>query len=138
MANEDKKPSKEDFARQFILTGCKEGPQAAINAGYSAKTASQAASRMLKDVKVIALIEEYKKASLKMFIKTKEQKLIDLETIQAAAMEPDKEKGMVNIPGAIAAIREHNAMQGDNAPTQSEVLTTSQTLAERLSGGSKK
>ena len=54
------------------------------------------------------------------------------------ALKDDVEKGMINMPSFVAALKVHNEMQGDNAPTQSEVLTTSQTLAERLSGGSKK
>jgi len=137
-AKSNSKPSKEDFAKEFILTGCKNGTQAAISAGYSEKTAAAAASRLLKDVKVLTMIDTFKKAQTKHFIKTKEQKLLDLEKIQEAAMKADPEKGMVNIPGAIAAIKEHNLMQGDNAPTQSEVLTTTQTLAEKLSGGSKR
>jgi phage terminase small subunit len=113
-----KKPSKDDFAKEFILTGCKNGAQAAINAGYSKKTAPQAASRLLKDVNVLALIDEYKKASKKQFIKTKEDKLIDLENIMKSAMKSDPEKGMINMQSAIAAIKEHNLMQGDNAPTE--------------------
>ena len=107
----------DQFVKEFILTGCKDGRLAAINAGYSEKTASAAASRLLKDVKVLTLINTYKKAKTKQFIKTKEDKLLDLEKIIDACMKPDNEKGMVNAPSAIAGIKEHNAMQGDNAPT---------------------
>lgn len=113
-----KKPSVDDFIKEYILTGCNNGKQAAINAGYSAKTADQQASRLLKNVKVRTAIEEYKKADLKLFIKTKEQKLQMLEDIAEKCMRDDDEKGMVNAQAAISAIKEHNAMQGDNAPTQ--------------------
>ena len=134
-----KKPSREDFAREYILTGCKNGTQAAIEAGYSEKTAAQTASRLLKDVKVLTLVDEYKKASIKKFIKTKEQKLLDLESIIAAAMTTDPEKGMVNIQGAIAAIKVHNEMQGDNAPVETNNnIKVSATLASKLTGGSKR
>tara|TARA_R110002012_G_scaffold173532_2_gene338278 strand:+ start:1227 stop:1634 length:408 start_codon:yes stop_codon:yes gene_type:complete len=112
-----KKPSVDDFIKEYILTGCKNGTKAAISAGYSEKTADQQASRLLKNVKVRTAIEEYKKADLKLFIKTKEQKLKMLEDIAKACMLIDDEKGMVNAQAAISAIKEHNVMQGDNAPT---------------------
>ena len=124
-----KKPSVDDFIKEFILTGCNNGTKAAISAGYSAKTADQQASRLLKNVKVRTAIEEYKKADLKLFIKTKEQKLQMLEDIAKACMRVDDEKGMVNANAAIAAIKEHNIMQGDNAPTEtvSTLSVTSST-----------
>ena len=109
---------KEAFINAFILTGCKEGTKAAIEAGYSQKTAAQQASRLLKDVKVQQAIKDQKKLSTKLFIKTKEQKLIMLEDIAKACMKADDEKGMVNAQAAISAIKEHNIMQGDNAPTE--------------------
>jgi len=113
-----KKPSVEDFIKEFILTGCKDGTLACVNAGYSAKTAPQQASRLLKNVKVQQAIQEYKKADLKLFIKSKEQKLTMLEEIAKACMTADDEKGMVNAQAAISAIKEHNVMQGDNAPVE--------------------
>jgi len=109
---------KDAFIKAFILTGCKEGTKAAIEAGYSKKTAAQQASRLLKDVKVQQEINKQKKIATKLFIKTKEQKLQMLENIALKCMREDEEKGMVNPQAAIAAIKEHNAMQGDNAPTQ--------------------
>ena len=114
----DKKPSVDEFIKHFVLTGCNDGTQAAINAGYSEKTAPQQASRLLKSVKVKQAIKDYKKADLKLFIKTKEQKLTMLEEIAKACMLADDEKGMVNAQAAIAAIKEHNVMQGDNAPLE--------------------
>lgn len=119
----DKKPSVEEFIKHFVLTGCNDGALACINAGYSEKTAPQQASRLLKNVKVKQAIKDYKKADLKLFIKTKEQKLKMLEEIATACMLADDEKGMVNAQGAISAIKEHNVMQGDNAP-----IETSSTL----------
>ncbi len=111
---------KEAFINAFILTGCKEGTKAAIEAGYSVKTAAQQASRLLKDVKVQQAIQAQKKLTTKLFIKTKEQKLTILEDIMKACAEADDEKGMLNATAVIAAIKEHNLMQGDNAPTQTE------------------
>ena len=109
---------KEAFINAFILTGCKEGTKAAIDAGYSPKTAAQQASRLLKDVKVQQAIKDQKKLATKLFIKSKEQKLQMLEDIAKACMIADDEKGMVNAQAAISAIKEHNVMQGDNAPTE--------------------
>lgn len=114
------KPSPAEFVKQFILTGCNDGTQAAIAAGYSEKTAPQQASRLLKTVKVKQLLEEHKNIELKPFIKSKQEKLTMLQDIAEACMQADDEKGMVNASGAIAAIKEHNVMQGDNAPTQTE------------------
>jgi len=111
---------KSDFIRAFILTGCKEGTKAAIEAGYSPKTAAQQASRLLKDVKVQQAIQEQKKLATKLFIKTKEQKLLILEEVMQSCKFKDDEKGMLNANAVIAAIKEHNLMQGDNAPTQTE------------------
>ena len=111
---------KEAFINAFILTGCKEGTEAAITAGYSKKTAAQQASRLLKNVKVQQAIQDQKKLATKLFIKTKEQKLEMLEKIAKACMVADPEKGMLNSTAAIAAIKEHNAMQGDNAPLKTE------------------
>lgn len=107
----------EAFVNEFILTGCKNGTEAAIKAGYSKKTAAQQASRLLKDVKVQKAIEESKRVKLKSFIKSKEEKLKMLQDIAEACMREDDEKGMVNAASAINAIKEHNVMQGDNAPT---------------------
>lgn len=116
--NKKEKPSKDKFAKEFILTGCKDGRLAAINAGYSEKTASAAASRLLKDVKVLTLINNYKKAKTKQFIKTKEDKLLILESVMDKCSLADSEKGMINPNAVIAAIKEHNLMQGDNAPIE--------------------
>ena len=112
------KPSVDKFIKEYILTGCSNATQAAISAGYSKNTADQQASRLLKNVKVRAAIQEQKKLSTKLFIKSKEQKLLLLEEIAKACMSADDEKGMVNAQAAISAIKEHNVMQGDNAPTE--------------------
>jgi phage terminase small subunit len=45
------------FADYYITNGC-NGTQAAIQAGYSEKTAGQIASRLLKDVKIQEYIKE--------------------------------------------------------------------------------
>ena len=47
---------RERFAREYLLD--LNGTRAAIAVGYSAKTASQVASRMLRNVNVRALLKE--------------------------------------------------------------------------------
>jgi phage terminase small subunit len=47
---------RDAFVQEFIID--LNGTQAAIRSGYSAKTAGQAASRLLKDVKITAAIQE--------------------------------------------------------------------------------
>ena len=138
MATKDKKPSKDDFIKHYVLTGCKNGRKAAILAGYSEKTADQAASRLLKDVKVLTAIEDHKKAGMKDFIWSKEKKLKVLESIAENCVSIDGEDKMNNPTAAIAAMKEHNLMMGDNAPTVTESTVTNQSLAEKLSGGSKR
>ena len=108
------------FIKCYILTGCQDGKQACIDAGYSVKTASQQASRLLKNVKVQQTIKDQKKLSTKLFIKTKEEKLLILESVMKQCANADNEKGMLNANAVIAAIKEHNLMQGDNEPLKVE------------------
>ena len=49
---------------------------------------------------------------------TSADKLKILEEVMKACKSGDAEKGMLNANAVIAAIKEHNLMQGDNAPTQ--------------------
>ena len=137
--NSSEKPSKEKFVKEYILTGCLNGTKAAINAGYSEKTAAQAASRLLKDVKILAMIDEHKKVETKKFIRTKEEKLLNLEKIIDESMKINDEKGMFNPAAAIAAIKTHNEMQGDNAPIETnQKVQVTNTLKSRLTAGSRR
>jgi phage terminase small subunit len=123
----NKRPSEDDFIKEYILTGCNNARQAAIAAGYSEKTADQAGSRMLKKVKVQLAIEEYKKVALNEFVYSKEKKLQLLQSVMIKCSKDDDEKGMINANSVIAAIKEHNLMQGDNAPTQVDNVSESIT-----------
>lgn len=142
--SKNKTPNVDVFIKEYILSGLNNARKAAITAGYSEKTADQQASRLLKNVKVIEAIEKHKKAQVSSFIYSKEKKLEILQKVMDNAVEVCQEEGnfnkgkMNNHSAAIAAIKEHNLMQGDNAPTQSEVTTTTQTLQEKLNGGSKR
>lgn len=120
MVSKKRKPSVDLFIKKYILTGCINAKQAAIDAGYSEKTADQQASRLLKNVKVQEKVNSYKKKELEIYVWSKQDKLKKLELIAESAMKKDSEKGMINMQSAIAAIKEHNLMQGDNAPIEVE------------------
>ena len=45
-------------------------------------------------------------------------------------MSEDPDKGMINMASAIAAMKEHNLMQGDNAPTETVNTHTIKTFAD--------
>ena len=132
MAINTKKPSVDTFIKEYVLNGLKNASQAAIKAGYSEKTADQQASRLLKNVKVKTAIKEHQLKGEEDFIWSKEKKLKILERIVDCAIKSDPEKGMLNMPSAIAAMKEHNLMQGDNAPTQSEVTTTTTNATREI------
>ena len=54
---------QELFATEYVRLGCKNATQAAVNAGYSEKTACEQASRLLRNVKVREIIEDFKSQS---------------------------------------------------------------------------
>lgn len=115
-------PDGDLLIKNFILQGCTNAKKAAIDAHYSPKTAEQSASRVLRSVKAKIAIDKYKTSELAGYVWSKEDKLKKLELIIKCAMNKDAEKGMLNMPSAIAAMKEHNLMQGDNAPILSESL----------------
>lgn len=114
------KPDLERFIQRYIENGCKDAKDAAIYAYYSEKTADQQASRLLKNVKVIKAVEEYKKKQLSAHIWRKEEKLEMLQKIASGGIrdvvDKDGNMKMENPSASVAAIKEHNLMQGDNAP----------------------
>lgn len=131
--------AKQDaFVKAYLLNGG-NATQAAIKAGYSKKTANEIGAENLTKPSIKAAIEYHQKKQEENFIWSKQKKLQILEQIIDKAITPDDEKGMVNMPGAINAIKEHNLMQGDNAPVETNNnVKVSSTLAEKLTGGSKR
>ena len=63
-------------------------------------------------------IKQLQKIELTVIVATKEDKLLILEKVIKACSKTNEEKGMLNAPSVIAAIKEHNLMQGDNAPIE--------------------
>tara|TARA_R110000851_G_scaffold160243_1_gene303476 strand:+ start:12048 stop:12458 length:411 start_codon:yes stop_codon:yes gene_type:complete len=118
MAKPATKPSIDKFIKSYILTGCTNGKQAAIDAGYSEKTADQQASRLLKSVKVLTAVKEHQEKTNSEFTYSKDKKLKILEDVMTACKVKDAEKGVINATAVIAAVKEHNMMMGHNAPTE--------------------
>ena len=91
-------------------------------AGYSTSMSKAAiavqADKVFNKPKIHLKIKQLQKIDLTVMVASKEDKLLILEKVIKACSLVDDEKGMVNAPSVIAAIKEHNLMQGDNAPTQ--------------------
>lgn len=131
-------PKQDKFVKAYLLNGG-NATQAAIEAGYKADNAKQIGSENLTKLDVKRAIEKHQKKEESNFIWSKEKKLLLLEEIAKCATTKDPEKGMVNMTAAIAAMKEHNLMQGDNAPTETNTnISVSDSLANKLSGGSKR
>ncbi|HEY7867007.1 MAG TPA: terminase small subunit [Psychromonas sp.] len=117
MSNLTQKQDK--FVKAYLLNGG-NAMQAAISAGYSEKTAGEMGYENLKKPQIKKAIESHQKKAESDFIWSKQKKLELLQRIASVASSEDGEKGMINMQSAIAAIKEHNLMQGDNAPIKTE------------------
>ena len=131
-------PKQDAFVKAYLLNGG-NATQAAISAGYSKKTANEQGAQNLAKLSIKEAIQEHQKEAQKDFIWSKEKKLELLQRIVNVASTEDGEKGMINMQSAIAAIKEHNLMQGDNAPVESNTnIKVDKPLAEMITGGSKR
>lgn len=136
---EGKLTAKQDaFVKAYLLNGG-DATKAAISAGYSKKTASEMGYENLRKPQIKKAIESHQKKTEEVFIMSKIDKLKVLERIINATAVEDGEKGILNPQSAIAAIKEHNLMQGDNAPVETNNnIKVETSLAERLTNGSKR
>ena len=126
------------FIKAYLLNGG-NATQAAIKAGYSEKTEQAIGAENLKKPVIQNAIKAHQQQAHNEFIWSKTKKLVALQSIIETAMTEHQEKGMLNASAAIAAIKAHNEMQGDNAPIETNsTLKVSATLAERLTAGSKR
>jgi len=126
------------FVKRYLLNGG-NATNAALEAGYSANTASEMGYENLSKPQIKEAIEKHQKKGEESFIWSKKKKLEMLEKIAEKATSYDPEKGMINMVSAIAAIKEHNAMQGHNAPTETvSNINATTSLVEILTGGSKR
>jgi len=108
-------PKQDKFVKAYLLNGG-NATQAAIDAGYKEDNAKQIGSENLTKLDVKKAIEKHQKKANKVFVWSKEKKLEKLQEVIAKCSGDDPEKGMMNAPSVIAAIKEHNLMQGDNVP----------------------
>lgn len=133
--------AKQDaFVKEYLLNGG-NATQAAIKAGYSEKTAYSIGQENLKKPEIKKHLEKHQQKKDEHFAWSKAKKLQMLEKIIDVATREAEEldKGLINMPSAIAAIKEHNLMQGDNAPVETNNnIKVSTALADRLTGGSKR
>lgn len=110
-------PKQDAFVKAYLLNGG-NATQACIDAGYKADNAAVVGCENLIKPNIKEAIEKHQAKSNETFIWSKEKKLLLLEKIVECATTTDTEKGMINMQSAIAAMKEHNLMQGDNAPTE--------------------
>lgn len=135
--------SKQDaFVKEYIINGG-NATQAAIKAGYSEKTAVKTASENMTKPDIQESIAKHRQTLEKDHIWNKETKLQLLQKIASGGVrdvvDKDGNMKMENPSASVAALKEHNLMQGDNAPLETNTnLTVSQTLEDRLTGGSKR
>jgi phage terminase small subunit len=108
---------QDKFVKAYLLNGG-NATQAAISAGYSEKTANEQGSQNLAKLSIKSAIEKHQKKSNDDYIWSKADKLKKLELLIESCSKVDDEKGALNAAAAISAIKEHNLMQGDNAPAE--------------------
>lgn len=131
---------QDSFVKEYLLNGG-NATQAAIKAGYSEKTARFVGAENLTKPNIKAAIQAHQQKQDEHFAWSKAKKLQVLEKIINVATREAEEldKGLINMPSAIAAIKEHNLMQGDNAPVETNNnIKVSSALASRLTGGSRR
>lgn len=118
------------FVKAYIVNGF-NATQAAITAGYSKKTAGSVGNENLQKPEIAKAIEEHRKSLEKAHIWDKEKKLELLQKIALGGVrdiaDKDGNMKMENPSASVAAIKEHNLMQGDNAPIVED--TKGQALA---------
>ena len=117
--------SKQDaFVKEYILNGG-NATQAAIKAGYSENTAVKTGSENLTKPDIKEEIAKHRNTLEKSHIWNKEKKLELLQKIASGGIrdvvDKDGNMKMENPSASVAAIKEHNLMQGDNAPVTEDI-----------------
>jgi phage terminase small subunit len=131
------KGKQDAFVKSYILNN--NATQAAIEAGYSEKTARFIGSENLTKPNIAAAIKEHQFKSDSEFTYTKDKKLKILEGLMESCKESDSKNGVINASAVISAIKEHNLMMGHNAPTEStSTIKVEKSLADRLTNASKR
>jgi phage terminase small subunit len=108
------------FALEYLSNGG-DAKEAAIKAGYSAKTAHVAGSRLLKDQRVQEFMKKHVEKTEQAAGATFEWKVKTLMDVVDKCMRGEEDKeGLFKHQGVIAAIAELNKMMGDYAPAKTE------------------
>lgn len=110
-------PKQDAFVKAYLLNGG-NATQAAITAGYSKKTANEQGAQNLVKLSIKDAITKHQQKNDESYVWSKADKLKKLEKLIESCSKADEEKGALNAAAAISAIKEHNLMQGDNAPTE--------------------
>ena len=112
------------FIKEYIINGG-NATQAAIKAGYSKKTAQEIGSENLLKPIIQEAIAKHRNSIEKSHIWNKEKKLELLQKIASGGIRDVVDKDgnikMENPSASVAAIKEHNLMQGDNAPITEDI-----------------
>lgn len=108
------------FALAYLSNGG-NAADAAIQAGYSAKTAVVAGCRLLKDSRVQSYMAKHVEKTEQAVGATFEWKVKTLMDVVEKCMRGEEDKeGLFKHQGVVAAIAELNKMMGDYAPTKTE------------------
>jgi phage terminase small subunit len=125
------------FVKSYILNN--NATQAAIEAGYSEKTARFIGSENLTKPNIAEAIKDHQFKSDSEFTYNKDKKLKILEALMESCKASDPKNGVINAAAVISAIKEHNLMMGHNAPTEStSTIKVEKSLADRLTNASKR
>tara|TARA_R110002020_G_scaffold279104_4_gene494511 strand:+ start:1368 stop:1811 length:444 start_codon:yes stop_codon:yes gene_type:complete len=116
--------SKQDaFVKEYILNGG-NATAAAIKAGYKKNSAYSSGNENLTKPVIRDAIQKHRERLEKTHIWNKEKKLELLQKIALGGIrdvvDKDGNMKMENPSASVAAIKEHNLMQGDNAPVQED------------------
>lgn len=120
------------FALEYLSNGG-DATEAAIKAGYSAKTARVAGSRLLHDARVQSYMKKHVEKTEQAAGATFEWKVKTLMDVVDKCMKGEEDKDrLFKSQGVINAIAELNKMMGDYAPTkvESKSLTVTAPIEE--------
>ncbi len=117
MSTRDLTPKQAEFARQYLLD--LNATQAAIRAGYSAKTAQEQASRLLSNVMVRRLVEDLQKARSESTGVTADRVISELARIAFG-----NQRAVMRWGAGGVTLRESSELTDDEAALVSEVAET--------------
>ena len=113
---------KENAACEAFILNKGDKVKSYTDAGYSINMSKPAiavqADKLFNKPKITLKISELQKLATRAFIWSKEKKLEVLQKVMTRCSIDDEEKGMLNANAVVSAMKEHNLMQGDNAPTE--------------------